>query len=595
MLAVHKLLVVFFFIAISSAQFDGITIEAERNIDISSQVVKVVVKYDVTNGGKTQINSFFHLVSDNEQLKLSYIKATEEGKDGKLNVVKGNVAGIKSGFTSYKVELLSVVAPGGKISLTVEYQLIEYLVPFPAKIKQAETQFMLYNGNAHVTSPYTVTKESTVIQLAPGKLLSHTTVSPTKADSGKITYGPYTNQKPFTSSEIKVHSENNSPFVVVTRLERLIELSHWGNIAVEEYIKVVHKGAELTGPFSRLDLQLDRRPKRPVVTSYKTLLPASAKDIYYRDEIGNISTSSVRKLTDAVEVTIQPRFPLFGGWKTDYILGYNVPAYQYLYSSGKSFALKMRLVDHVFDNSAIESFKLKIILPEGSKNFKLITPYSVKRNPDELHFTYLDTVGRPVISVEKENLVDAHIQPFTLHYEFDRVQLWREPLLACMGFGVLFLVVIIYVRFDFTLSSDAATESRLQAQGQVEQLTDLHADRLRSYDHFIDAATKYRNNKDAAAFTSAKKKSEADVKQVTQLISDIQAELKANNAELAEKVNEVNKMNKTAMDLITNFMTQVERLVKGQVQKSVFTETEKTFNQKLNEIKEKMDSIIYAL
>lgn len=102
-------------------------------------------------------------------------------------------------------------------------------------------------------------------------------------------------------------------------------------------------------------------------TFFETLLPASSKDIYYRDEIGNISTSSVRRMTDAVELTIQPRFPLFGGWRTDYVLGYNVPAYQYLYATGNSFALKMRLVDHVFDNSVVEHFKLRVILPEGSR------------------------------------------------------------------------------------------------------------------------------------------------------------------------------------------------------------------------------------
>uniref|UniRef100_F1L248 Dolichyl-diphosphooligosaccharide--protein glycosyltransferase subunit 1 n=1 Tax=Ascaris suum TaxID=6253 RepID=F1L248_ASCSU len=583
------LLLLCYYAAFCIAQFEGISIEAERHVDISSQVVKVTVKYQVTNGGKTDINTFVHLVSDAEQSKLSYIMAAEEKKDGKLHIVKANIAGIKQGFTAYKVELLTAVTPGAKVGVTVEYHLAQYLLPYPAKITQSEAQFMLYKGSAHVASPYVVTKETTVIQLAPGKLLSHTTVTPTKTDSGKITYGPYTDQKPFTVSEIKVHSENNSPFVVVTDLERTIEISHWGNIAVEEFIKIVHKGAELTGPFSRLDHQLDHRTRRPVVTSYKTLLPASSKDIYYRDEIGNISTSSVRRMTDAVELTIQPRFPLFGGWRTDYVLGYNVPAYQYLYATGNSFALKMRLVDHVFDNSVVEHFKLRVILPEGSRNFKLITPYSVKRNPDELHFTYLDTTGRPVITVEKDNLVDAHIQPFTLHYEFDRIQLWREPLLACAGFGVLFLIVIIYVRFDFTIASDVATESRLQAQGQIEQLTDLHADRLRSYDHFIDAGNKYRSNKDAAAFASAKKKAESDVKNTTQAMMDIQAELKANNAEISEKLNEVNKMNKTAMELITNYMTQVERLLKGQVQKGVFTEAEKTFNQKLNEIKEKMD------
>lgn len=42
-----------------------------------------------------------------------------------------------------------------------------------------------------------------------------------------------------------MHAENNSPFVVATNVERLIEVSHWGNIAIEEKIALVHKGAEL--------------------------------------------------------------------------------------------------------------------------------------------------------------------------------------------------------------------------------------------------------------------------------------------------------------------------------------------------------------
>lgn len=63
----------------------------------------MTVKYQVTNGGKTDINTFVHLVSDAEQSKLSYIMAAEEKKDGKLHIVKANIAGIKQGFTAYKV------------------------------------------------------------------------------------------------------------------------------------------------------------------------------------------------------------------------------------------------------------------------------------------------------------------------------------------------------------------------------------------------------------------------------------------------------------------------------------------------------------
>ncbi len=67
----------------------------------------------------------------------------------------------------------------------------------------------------------------------------------------------------------------------------------------------------------------------------QTVLPAAARDIYYRDEIGNISTSHMREQDDSVELELRPRFPLFGGWKTHYYMGYNVPSYQYLFNSGE--------------------------------------------------------------------------------------------------------------------------------------------------------------------------------------------------------------------------------------------------------------------
>ena len=39
-------------------------------------------------------------------------------------------------------------------------------------------------------------------------------------------------------------------------------------------------------------------------------------------------------MSDSVELDLRPRFPLFGGWKTYYMIGYNVPSYEYLYNSG---------------------------------------------------------------------------------------------------------------------------------------------------------------------------------------------------------------------------------------------------------------------
>ena len=45
------------------------------------------------------------------------------------------------------------------------------------------------------------------------------------------------------------------------------------------------------------------------------VLPRDASSLYFRDEIGNISTSAVRRLRDKTEVRLQPRFPLLGGWQ----------------------------------------------------------------------------------------------------------------------------------------------------------------------------------------------------------------------------------------------------------------------------------------
>jgi len=38
-------------------------------------------------------------------------------------------------------------------------------------------------------------------------------------------------------------------------MTRVIEVSHWGNIAVEETYDLAHSGAVLKGPFSRYDYQ----------------------------------------------------------------------------------------------------------------------------------------------------------------------------------------------------------------------------------------------------------------------------------------------------------------------------------------------------
>jgi len=62
-------------------------------------------------------------------------------------------------------------------------------------------------------------------------------------------------QRLLLQTQLVVHVENNTPFLTVTRMTRVIEVSHWGNIAIEETYDISHSGAVLKGPFSRFDYQ----------------------------------------------------------------------------------------------------------------------------------------------------------------------------------------------------------------------------------------------------------------------------------------------------------------------------------------------------
>lgn len=260
----------------------------------------------------------------------------------------------------------------------------------------------------------------------------------------------------FSKEPFVVHVENSMPFVTIDRLERTIMVSHWGTISVEEQIQMTHTGAKLKGSFSRYEFQKDGRSGQSALKSYKTNLPASAFGVYYRDMNGNISTSNMNVLKDYVELELRPRYPLFGGWKTQYTLGYYIPSFEYLFYGNDVYTLKMRAIDHVFDDMVIKEAVVKIILPEGAFEMQLKVPYEVQRHNDTISHVYLDTFGRPTLIFSKENMVENHIEDFTLKYKFNKLMLLQESLLIIGFIFSVFVFSIICKRLDFSIGGGHA-------------------------------------------------------------------------------------------------------------------------------------------
>lgn len=440
-----------FFVALFACIFvvqSAIDVEIEnknvdRTIDLTSQLVKISYKITLEHKSMKPITSYLFIVQNDERDRLAFISAKDSSKK-ELKLTE---------TASPKGVIFSMNLPAGSANPVVYIDTVfsKSLRPYPTSIAQTDRQLVQYFGNAYVYSPFKTTTQKTTVHLSSRNVESYTQLKPVVHADSTINYGPYDNVAAFSVEPMTVHFENYTPFMTVTKIERVIEVSHWGNIAVEETIDIVHSGAALKGPFSRYDYQKDSRSNQACVKSYKTLLPASATGVYYRDTNGNISTSAMRVLKDSVELDLRPRFPLFGGWKTHYTLGYNVPSFEYLFQNGDNYLLKMRVIDHIFDDMVVDEITTKIILPEGSLNVKLIAPYSVTRNSDDLHYTYLDTFGRPVISFNKKNLVENHIADFNLKYNFSRIMMLQEPLLVVGFLYIMFVLVIVWMRLDFSI------------------------------------------------------------------------------------------------------------------------------------------------
>lgn len=108
---------------------------------------------------------------------------------------------------------------------------------------------------------------------------------------------------------------------------------------------------------------------------------------------------------------IEPRFPLLGGWKYRFQIGYNLPIKYFVTQKDDLYMLNTTF-GFPFKQIIAENLIVKVILPEGAKDIKSHLPFKVEDQYEELEHSYLDTIGRPVLVLEKRNAADFHRKPF---------------------------------------------------------------------------------------------------------------------------------------------------------------------------------------
>lgn len=536
----------------SSSSSDLVLSKVDRRIDLTSQIVRITSTLKVENVGNDPVSEILIPFPENQAKNLAHLAASASERKGKTKTSTANLPiqvvhpqGFPEALTWHSISLPKKLGKGETSTLDILAVFTHALKPFPEKISQDQLQFVILQDSAYYLSPYAVKVQSLSVKLPQDpKVESYTKLDNTKLVGSEIKYGPYENLPPFSYSPIIVHFENNHPFAVAKELLREIEISHWGNVQVTEHYNLIHGGAESKGEFSRLDYQA--RPHVRGASSFKRLLaklPPRAHSVYYRDEIGNISTSNLWVDSKKTLLEIEPRYPMFGGWRTSFTIGYGLPLKDFLFQlEGKRF-LNISFGSPIGD-VVTDKLIIKVVLPEGSKDISVSTPFPVEEQR-ETKFSHLDIVGRPVVVLEKKNVVQEHNQHFQVYYKFSNISLLQEPLMLISGVFFLFVACIVYMHADLTISkSSASYVARLQwdeVRTVIQQVLSIVNRCLMVHDKLELSLRDLSRTGDVQACKAAKKAADSSLKELVKELKPLLAFLHScpQAAQISAKVEEL--------------------------------------------------------
>lgn len=307
-------------------------------------------------------------------------------------------------------------------TLSLSYSIFHALSPLPSAIEQDETQFVVYNFPAYVSSAYKTDHQKTKVKYPNSNVERYTITSGLKRGtdpdvSGRThTYGPYESIAPGTPCPtITTRYSFPKPIPVCTLLERDVEVSHFGgNLATEDRMWIENRAANLSKPFDRVKFTYSQllNPPTSALQQMKFPLQPGSVDTYYVDDIGNVSTSHFTP--SALE--IGARYAIFGGWRYKFRIGWNNDLSRFLRQSVGApgeYVLKIPFIQPPKLNEGIhyEEIHMRIILPEGASNVQhqLVGSKGLPSHIESSlgkHHTYMDTTGRTVLTLKTENVVD---------------------------------------------------------------------------------------------------------------------------------------------------------------------------------------------
>ncbi|GAA5953777.1 hypothetical protein JCM3765_006963 [Sporobolomyces pararoseus] len=422
-----------------------------------------------------------------------WLEATQ-GKGGKRTKVELVPVGNDDEINYYSLTLSPPTTANANTIVTISTVLSHASVPKPEVLPQnAESIYMFWEGDLLAPLAGLTAEQKSRIEEVKVRVKTPTprVLSAREPEGFAVAHAQGSAMVTFTS---KGHVSNLGPQIAalhyqqpeavasIRTLDRVVELSHWGsNLAIQDNIELTNSGPALDGHFARIDHQkatMMRRQNSLAINSLSIYLPPNAHAAYYYDSVGNVSTSRFRPSSSPSSsagilpsqkkrnsnakpgpalLELTPRYPLLGGWNFSFTIGYDLPLQDWLKvrKDGKEgqpkYIAAVPFLTPIKD-IAVDKVKLEIRLPEGARNVRAISPYPVEQHPLSTVKTYLDSVGRPTVVMEKTGCTDRHGDNVLIEYDLPLlVDFFQKPLACASVLSSIFLIIIVMKRVNFSI------------------------------------------------------------------------------------------------------------------------------------------------
>lgn len=367
----------------------------------------------------------------------------------------------------YLIHLPEPLQPKAQQTLSISYSILSALSPVPATINQLDKQYVQYTFSAYTPSVYVTEKQKTKVKF-PSTDIPDYTILPTpnaekqqdpQKQGSTFTYGPYNDIPAGAEESVSVRYEFTKPLTHVSLLERDIEVSHWGgNLATEERYWLTNRAAQLANHFSRVSWQMQQYSNPPTSALKQLPIPlrVGSMNPYFTDDIGNVSTSRFRSGVREAHLELRPRYPVFGGWKYSFKVGWDADLKEYLrkLKKGDGYVLKVPFLEGPRMPEGIEYKKVevRVILPEGATNIRYETSVPLVASSTAIHRTFMDTIGRTTLKLTAINLVDEwRDRDIVVTYDYPWTAGFRKPVVIFATLLSVFSAAWVIGRLDVSI------------------------------------------------------------------------------------------------------------------------------------------------